>query len=179
MAETAIVGAVDVTPGVAARAHGLLAAAAAHNGDPVAADRAADRAVELSAASIPAQEPPWFYWWSQSRVLYLTGVSAMGAGRFDLAEARLAECVASMGPEFVADRAFHLTHLAAARLRLGELEGACRTATDAVDLIRGLDAERARTQLVAFRRSLEPHATASAVTTFAAATADVLPRNSG
>lgn len=104
-------------------------------------------------------------------------MSALSSGRPEIAQTQFTHAISGLDASFPCRRARFLTLLAIARLRLGELDGACHTATEAVDLIRGVEAERVHTLLIDFRRALEPHATATVVSAFATATADVLRRN--
>jgi transcriptional regulator with XRE-family HTH domain len=174
LAESALVGAKALTPAAAARVNGHLAVAAARAGNTAAAEQATGRMLDLHETSDPAQEPPWLYWWSRSSVLHLHGWSAMGAGRYDIAEAQYQESLNHLGAEYPIERARNLTLLATARLNLGELEGACQAASSAANLIRGHDAEWVRTLLTNFRRALEPHATSTPAIAFTTETADVL-----
>jgi hypothetical protein len=58
------------------------------------------------------------------------------------------------------------SHLATARARLGELDGACRSATEAAVAAKRLSSERIRSQLAEFRNSIKPHTNSTPVKEF-------------
>jgi len=168
--QSALHGAPDLTPAVAARVHGQLAVAAARAGDAADANRAAGRSRELTAASDPAAEPPWIYWWSDGDALHLCAWTALNADRPDIAETLFEQAIAQIDAPVY--RARNLALQATARLQLGELEGACGTAMEAFTLVGELEAGWVRTLLGDFRTALRPHATAAAATAYLTATAD-------
>ncbi|MGH7511231.1 MAG: hypothetical protein ACREMZ_17520 [Gemmatimonadales bacterium] len=77
LAESALTGAKDLTPAIAAWIQGRLTTSAAYVGDAAAADRARGRMFELTSAIDPAAEPPWIYWWSDAEAHYHAGQSAL------------------------------------------------------------------------------------------------------
>jgi hypothetical protein len=73
LAESALVGAKDLTPAVGSWIQARLASSAAYAGDAIAADRALGWMFELKAAVDPAAEPAWIYWWSAAETEYYAG----------------------------------------------------------------------------------------------------------
>lgn len=180
LAETALLGAKDLAPAVAARVHGHLAAAAGAAGDGATVDRAIGRMFELTAVSDPATAPAFLYWWSDARAQWLAGRAALLADQPHIAERHLGDAVSGLDANaYPLDRTRYLAVLARARLQLGEVDSACQTATEAATLTRELDSERLRVQLRDFRRTAQPHASSAAVRDFDARTADLLKVTAG
>jgi hypothetical protein len=76
------------------------------------------------------------------------------------------DSIATCKPEHPRGRALRLCSLATARARLGELDGACRSATEAAVAAKRLSSDRIRSQLADFRNSIEPHANSTPVKEF-------------
>jgi transcriptional regulator with XRE-family HTH domain/tetratricopeptide (TPR) repeat protein len=175
LTESALMVGKDLTPAVAARVNGHLAAAACMTGDCATADRVIGRVFDLTAASEPATEPSWIYWWSSARADMFAGRVALTADRPQQAERYFVSAVEGLDAAiYPQDRVRNLYRLAAARLQLGEVEGACTTAAEAAALTRDLASERLRTQLCDFRRLAQPYASTAAVATFDVNAADLL-----
>lgn len=174
LAESALAGAKGITPAVEASIQANLAYAAAYVGQQNTATRAQDRMFELTAAMDPTAEPPYIYWWSDAEAHLAAGSSALVLGRPRQAEAHYRDALASLAPSFPFDRVHILTRLATARLQFGELEGACRVATEAGALLRRLDAPHKRTLLAEFRTAAQPYATTAEVKEFDTKFADLL-----
>jgi len=175
LTESALMAAKELTPAVAARVNGHLAEASSRLGDTTTADRVIGRVFDLTAASDPVAEPSWIYWWSATHAEGFAGRVALMADRPQQAEQRFLSTVAGLDPAtYPQDRAANLYRLATARLRLGEVEGACHTAAEAAAITRDLASERLRSQLRDFRRTAQPHASSVAVRNFDTHTADLL-----
>ncbi len=166
LAESALVGAKDLTPAVGSWIQARLASSAAYAGDAIAADRAQGRMFELKAAVDPAAEPAWIYWWSDAEAHYYAGGSALALGKPRQAETHLRSALAQLDPAFPRDRANFLTRLALARVQLGELDGACRAATEAGGLLRHLDSPHQWTRLSEFRKAVQPFSATTQVKDF-------------
>ncbi|MGH3885107.1 MAG: hypothetical protein ACRDSZ_00825 [Pseudonocardiaceae bacterium] len=166
LAESALVGAKDLTPAVGSWIQARLASSAAYAGDAIAADRAQGRMFELTAAVDPAAEPPWIYWWSDAEAYYHAGQSALALDNPRQAETHFRNALARLDPSFPRDRINILTRLALARVRLGELDGACRTATEAGGLLRQLDSQHLWTRLGEFRKAVQPYSATAQVKDF-------------
>jgi tetratricopeptide (TPR) repeat protein len=174
LAESALVGARDLSPAMAARVHGGICMAAACTGDARAADQASGRMLDLTAVVDPAGEPSYIYWWSEAYAHYRVGQALLALGDAKGAVDHYRRALSRLDPGYQRDRALFLTQQATAMARLGDLDGACLAAGEAAALTRRLGSERARTRLVEFRRAIAPHATAAPVRTFDTTHPDLL-----
>jgi len=178
LAESALIGARDLTPAMAARLHGDLGMAAACIGDADAMNRALGRMFELTAVVDPADEPPWIYWWSDAYAHYRAGQACLALNDAKNAEHHYRGALSRLDPTYSRDRALYLAQQAMAQVQLRELDSACRTAGETAALARRLGSERVRTRLVEFRRAVQPHANAAAVKDFDTKFADLLRADS-
>ncbi|MGH3832148.1 MAG: hypothetical protein ACRDRS_17160 [Pseudonocardiaceae bacterium] len=174
LAESALVGAKDLTPAVESWIQARLASSAAAAGDTIAADRAQGRMFELTAAVDPAAEPAWMYWWSEAEAHYHAGQSALALDKSRQAETHFRNALARLSPSFPRERINVLTRLALVRVGLGELDGACRAATEAGGLLRRLDSEHKRIRLAEFRKAVQPYAATAQVKDFDAKFSDLI-----
>jgi hypothetical protein len=166
LTESALSGAHELTPAVAASLYARLAWGAAGADDVVAWQRAQNRAFELLTGATPENEPPWIYWCTEQHVHGIAGQSLLIMGRPAQAESHLRTAIALLGPSFTRERAEWLCLLATARLGAGSVEQACATASEAATTIRKLDSPRVQRLLVDFRRAADPYAGATAVRDF-------------
>lgn len=166
LAESALVGAKDLTPAVGSWIQARVATSAAYSGDAIAADRAQSRMFELTAAVDPTAEPPWIYWWSDAEAHYHAGQSALALDKPRQAETYFRDALSRLNPSFSRDRASWLTRLAVTRVRLRELDGACRAATEAAVLVRRLDSQSMRARLAEFRKTVQPYANTAQIKDF-------------
>ncbi|MGH3771736.1 MAG: hypothetical protein ACRDRW_10120, partial [Pseudonocardiaceae bacterium] len=164
----------ELTPAVAGSLYGRLAVGAAHAGDAKTSQRAQDRAFELLAWSVPENEPPWIYWFTEADAQALAGWSLLALGRPGEAEPRLLRAVALLDPAFTRDRAGMLCDLATAQVGAGAVDRACATASEAALIIRRLDSPREQRLLADFRRAAAPYASSAAVREFDAKHRDLL-----
>ncbi|HET8642279.1 MAG TPA: hypothetical protein VFM37_10090 [Pseudonocardiaceae bacterium] len=176
LAESGLLGAKQLSPAVAARMHGRLAETAASAGDAVAANRAIEAMFNHHATIDPAVEPPWIYWWDTAETHYLAGQTALALDDPRRAEAHYRDALVQLDPAYPRTRGRLLPQLAMARLRMGELEGACRAAAEAGTIGRKLGSERVRTRLIEFRRAAAPYANTQALKHFDAKFADLFMR---
>lgn len=174
LAESALAAEKELTPAVAASLHGRLALGAAYSADATTCRRAQDRSFELLARSVPQDEPPWIYWFTQADAHGLAGWSLLALGRPTEAEPHLRRAVAMIDPAFARDRSGMLLDLATARLGAGAVERACETAGEAATVIRRLDSPRERRLLIEFRRAARPYAGSTAVQEFDAKHRDLI-----
>ncbi len=174
LAESALVGAKDLTPATASWLQARIASSAAYAGDATASDRAQGRMFELMATVEPAAEPPWIYWWSDAEAYYHAGQSALALNKPRQAETHFRSALSRLSPSFPRDRASWLTRLALARVQLSELDGACRAATEAGALLRRLDSQHLWTRLGEFRKAVQPYANTTLVKDFDAKFSDLL-----
>jgi hypothetical protein len=174
LTESALRAERELTPAVAGSLYGRLAVGAAYTGDTTASQRAQDRAFELLAQSVPENEPPWIYWFTEADAQGLAGWSLLVLGRPVEAEPHLRRAVALLDPAFTRDRAGMLCDLATARVGAGTVERACATASEAASIIRRLDSPREQRLLADFRRTAAPYARSVAVREFDAKHRDLL-----
>ncbi|HXV94798.1 MAG TPA: hypothetical protein VD813_15950 [Pseudonocardia sp.] len=166
LAESALTVERSLTPAVSALLHSRLAYAAARTGDEAGWRRAQDRAETLLARAVPANEPPWIYWFTEAELEGVAGTALLEFGRPAEAERHLRRAVMLIDPGFVRDRAMWMADLAAARVRTGAVEQACATASEAAALMRRVESPRDQRRLARFRRSAEPYARVDAVREF-------------
>jgi hypothetical protein len=166
LTESALRAERELTPAVAGSLYGRLAVGAAYTRDTTASQRAQDRAFELLAQSVPENEPPWIYWFTEADAQGLAGWSLLVLGRPGEAEPHLRRAVALLDPAFTRDRAGMLCDLATARVGAGTIERACATASEAASIIRRLDSPREQRLLADFRRAAAPYARSAAVREF-------------
>ncbi|MGQ0775922.1 MAG: hypothetical protein ACT4NY_16135, partial [Pseudonocardiales bacterium] len=174
LAESALVGAKELTPALEASIQSHLVVAAARAGDATTAVRAQGRMFELTAAVDPAVEPPYIYWWSDACAHSTAGSSALALGNPRQAEKHYRDALARIDPSFPRDRLHILTRLALARVHLRELDGACRAATEAGTLLRRLNSQDKGTLLAEFRAAAQPYAKTTQIKDFDAKFADLL-----
>ncbi len=178
LAESALSAERELTPAVAASLYGCLAVGHAYAGDGAASARAQTRAVDLFSRSIPAEEPPWIYWFTAADVQGIAGWSLLALGRPKEAEPHLRRTVAMLDPTLSRDRAAWLCDLATARVSTGAVDEACISAREAASVIRRLDSARDRRLLADFRRAAAPFASSAAVREFDSKHRDLLTASS-
>jgi len=167
LAETGLTGAKNLDPTTAAYLHGKAATSAAMLGNPATSDRARGRMFELTAEAKQVQSAPtWLYWWELSDAHDQAGRAALVLGHNRQAETHFRDAVATCNPDYPRSRALWLCYLATARNRLGELDSACRSATEAAVAAKRLSSERIRNQLTDFRNSIKPHTNSTPVKEF-------------
>jgi len=174
LAESALKAERELTPAVAASLHGRLALGAAHAGDDATWRRAQDRAFDLLARSVPAEEPSWIYWFTEADANGIAGQSLLALRRPSEAEPHLRRTLSLIDPGFARDRAGWLCHLATARIATGAVEQACATASEAAALIKRLESAHDRSRLVDFRRAAAPYTRSAAVREFDAKHRDLV-----
>jgi len=165
LAESGLTGAKNLDPTTAAYLHARVTTSAATLGNQATSDRARGQMFELTAEQT-RKAPGWLYWWDLGCAHDLAGRAALALGNNRQAATHFRDAIASCNPELPRDRSLRLCRLATARARLGELDGACRSATEAAVAAKRLGTERIRTHLVDFRHSVEPHANSTPVKEF-------------
>ncbi|MGH3937943.1 MAG: hypothetical protein ACRDTG_04795 [Pseudonocardiaceae bacterium] len=165
-AESALASERVLTPAVTASLYGRLALGAAYASEATACRRSQDRAFNLLSRSVPDNEPPWIYWFTEADAQGLAGWSLLALGQSADAELYLRRAISLLDPSFARDRAGMLCDLATARIGTGAVERACATAGEAAAIIRRLNSPRQSRLLADFRRAAEPYASTSAVREF-------------
>ncbi|MGH4017059.1 MAG: hypothetical protein ACRDSL_24660 [Pseudonocardiaceae bacterium] len=166
LAESALRGARELPPAVEAATCARLARGAAYAGDASTWQRAQDRAFDLLTRSVPDDEPPWIYFFTEDHAQGMAGESLLALGRPKQAEGHLRRAVALMDPRFVKDRVRWQCRLATARVGAGSVEQACAAVGEAATTIRRLKSPRTQEFLADFRRAAEPYADSAAVREF-------------
>jgi hypothetical protein len=174
LTESALNGARELTPAVEASLRARLARAAASVGDAATWQRSQDRAFDLLSRSVPEDEPPWIYYFTEGDAHGIAGESLLALGRPKRAEGHLRSAVALMHPGFTRDRVQWLCLLATARVGPDSIEHACATASEAAATIRRLESPRAQKHLAEFRRATVPYASSAAVREFDAKYRDLI-----
>ncbi len=174
LAESALNGARELTPAVEASLHARLARGAARAGDATSWERSHDRVFDLLARSVPEDEPPWIYYFTEADARGIAGQSLLALDRPKQAESQLRDAVALLNPSMTRDRAEWLSYLATARVGAGAVEHGCATAGEAATTIRRLDSPRMHQCLAGFRRAATPYAGTAAVREFDAKHRDLL-----
>jgi len=166
LAESALRSARDLTPAVEAATYARLARGAAYAGDAETWQRAQDRAFDVLTRSVPENEPPWIYWFTERHAHGIAGQSLLALNRPTQAEPHLRDSIALLDPHFIRERAEGLCRLATARVGAGSIGHACATASEAAVTIRRLSSPRVQQLLIDFRRAAAPYAGSAAVREF-------------
>ncbi|MGH3888701.1 MAG: transcriptional regulator [Pseudonocardiaceae bacterium] len=174
LAESALKAEPELTPAVAASLHGRLALGAARAGDEATWRRAQDRAFDLLARSVTADEPSWIYWFTEADANGIADQSLLALGRPGDAEPYLRRTLSLIDPGFARDRAGWLCHLATTRIATGAVEQACATASEAAALIRRLEYPYDRSRLTDFRVAATLYARSVAMREFDAKHRDLV-----
>jgi hypothetical protein len=163
-ARTAIAGKRGrLTPAVESAAHARLGMARARLGDLPGAAAAFDAAETLLAASDPAAEPDWIYWFTPADLHGVVGKAYLMAGRPATAVGHLDTAVSETDATFVRDQAFWLNIAAEAQIRNGQVDEGKATAERALGLlVADLDSELAAGTFSEFCAALREKDPASA-----------------
>ncbi|MFD3920169.1 XRE family transcriptional regulator [Streptomyces sp. NPDC058595] len=153
------------TPRVEAMLLSRRARTRAHQNNPACfADL--DRAAELLATSTGHDDPPWIYWFDKSELLGALASTHLDMNRPDRAEETFTEAAALFPADRVRTRALFLTRRADAQCRQGELEKACATAAQALDLTEEISSYRAAGPLHELAVRMQPHESVPSVRDF-------------
>jgi len=135
--------------------------ARAHLGDPRCwADF--DRAEALLAQANDHQDPDWAYWFDAAEILGARASSHRDMNQPGPAEAVFAQAHAMFDPTCVRTHALYLTRQADAQYAQGQIEHACATAGQALDLAEGISSHRTTAPLLDLADRLGAYAVPSA-----------------
>lgn len=132
-------------------------------------ERAALRAVESAEAAAAATArgaaviPWWFDFYDDNRLVGIKGHAYVQLGRCDDAHAALDGAITRLPPAEVKQRTTYLADLATTLAHKLEIEGACRTAMQALDCLLQSGYGSVGPRLRAFRTLLDPYASSPAV----------------
>jgi hypothetical protein len=144
-----------------ARGHALL-------GDTRACATVAGQAVEVLGRSRPDDDPDWIAHFDQAYLADELAHCHRDLGQPQQAVRRAEEALAGLGPTKARRRAIGLLVLAQAQVQQREIERACHTGSQAVELLSGLRSDRGTEYLDDFRHRLEPYAQEVVVREFGA-----------
>jgi len=174
-AETGSKGA--ITPAVSAVLAALSARSYAQIRDKQAYSAAVNRAFTLLDRSQQGEEPSWAYWITEATLNDLAGNCFLAAGDFYQAVRHLDRGLGLLDESFVRDQAEHLTSLAVAYLRQREVEQACTTGVQALNLlVDQVNSPRIISSLRGFQRELAPYRAQPCVRDFTEQARQVLVR---
>lgn len=126
-------------------------------GDGVAARRALTTSSRLMDRATSGDAPAWSYWVDEHRVAAQTGRALCDLGDQKAGQNEIAAVIRSWGEAYPRDRAKYLGTLAVSHLRTGDVDSACDSGKQAVDLLAGqVDSEQARRLLRNFEKELAP-----------------------
>ncbi|MGH2843888.1 MAG: helix-turn-helix domain-containing protein, partial [Solirubrobacteraceae bacterium] len=125
-------------------------------GNPTAALRALDRARDALAAPGLSLELPWFDYYDATRLAGFAGYATLRAGRYDDARTELGRALAKLSHSAVKQRAVFLADLATVELHDGNLDHACKIASDAADQLHQAGYATGAGRLREFRAALAP-----------------------
>jgi transcriptional regulator with XRE-family HTH domain len=144
-----------------ARGHALL-------GDARACNAVAGQAVEALERATPDDDPDWIAHFNQAYLADELAHCHRDLGQPALAVRRAEESLAGHGPTKVRRRAIGLLVLAQAQVQQREIEQACHSGSEAVELLSALRSTRGAEYLDDLRQRLEPYAQESVVREFGA-----------
>ena len=125
-------------------------------GNPTGALSAVDRAREVLAAPGLAAELPWFDYYDATRLAGFAGYATLRAGRHDEARAELSTALGKLPRSAVKQRAVFLADLATVELHDGNVDHACKIASDAADQLHQAGYATGAGRLRELRTALDP-----------------------
>ncbi|OLZ44151.1 transcriptional regulator [Amycolatopsis coloradensis] len=139
-----------VTPGVEAVCHIAEARGHAMLSDAQASGRAAGRAIRALERGGPGPEPTWVAHVDQAYLAEELARCARDLDQLATVVRWSREAVRGCPPGWSRRRALRLILLATAELQVGDVEHACHTAKQAVEVLKGVHSEQCAVDLVAF-----------------------------
>ncbi|MGH8878742.1 MAG: helix-turn-helix domain-containing protein [Stackebrandtia sp.] len=134
-------------------------------GNPTAALHALDRARDALTAPGLVPELPWFDYYDATRLAGFAGYTTLCAGRYDEARTELSTALDMLARSAVKQRAVFLADFATVELHDGNLDHACKIATDAADQLHQAGYATGAGRLRELRATLEPWKSAVPVRT--------------
>jgi transcriptional regulator with XRE-family HTH domain len=136
-------------------------------GDATTARSSLEAAMKFLGNSIDGDTPSWAYWVDETRIKAQIGRALFDLGDFDAAVRDLTAAVVECGLKYPRDRATWQGRIAIAQLRTGQLDQACLSGRQTVDLLADhVDTERGLGFLRTFKDELAPYSSASAANEF-------------
>ncbi|MGW5679835.1 XRE family transcriptional regulator, partial [Streptomyces sp. NPDC003860] len=134
-----------------------------------------DRSAELVEVKGHEADPDWVYWFDQAEHLGALASTHLDLGHPDRAERTFAEGAALFPADRIRTQALFLARRADAQWRQGEIEGACSTAGQALDLTETISSHRSASTLRGLALSMDCHERVPAVRDFRDRLAAALP----
>ncbi len=123
-----------------------------------------NRSSEFLGKAVAGDTPPWAYWVDETRLTAQIGRALFDLGDYKGAERDLTTAMTACHDRYPRDRATWQGRVAISQLRTGQLEPACDSAQQTVDLLAGhVDSERGLGFLRTFKEDLAPFADTSSV----------------
>lgn len=132
-------------------------------GNHTAALHAVDRARDTLTAPSLSQALPWFDYFNDTRLAGFAGYTTLRAGKYDDARAELGGALDTLPRSAIKQRAVFLADLATVELHDGNIDHACRIASDAADQLRQAGYATGAGRLREFRSAVEPWKTSAPV----------------
>ncbi|MGH3697373.1 MAG: helix-turn-helix domain-containing protein [Pseudonocardiaceae bacterium] len=146
----------------------------ARAGDERATWHALHRAGVLLGAGQREEDPPWLAFWSEADLASLVVRAAQDLGNLPLAERSARDALAAVGPAYPRNRALYLGQHVEVLVRLGHVEEAVYTATQAVEAASEVSSARIADRLDRVRAELAHFSNQPKVTEFLDWSAEVL-----
>lgn len=121
-----------------------------------------DRAEALLAKAGGHDDPEWVYWFDEAELLGARASSHRDLHQPQQAEAAFAQAQEMFDKSWVRTRALYLARQADAQFEQGQIERACATAGDALDLTEGISSQRTIAPLLDLADRLTPYNTPEA-----------------
>lgn len=134
-----------------------------NSGNPTAALHALDRARDALAAPGLTLELPWFDYYDATRLAGFAGYATLRAGRYNDARAELSGALGELARSAVKQRAVFLADFATVELHDGNLDHACKIATDAAHQLHQAGYATGAGRLRELRAALDPWKTTTPV----------------
>jgi len=125
-------------------------------GNPTGALTAIDRARDALTAPGLSAELPWFDYYDATRLAGFAGYATLRAGRHDEARAELGTALGKLPRAAVKQRAVFLADLATVELHDGNVDHACKIASDAADQLHQAGYATGAGRLRELRTALDP-----------------------
>ncbi|MEV6133637.1 helix-turn-helix transcriptional regulator [Streptomyces violaceusniger] len=154
-AQTAVRG--RSTPTVDAMLAARQARALAKAGDARACAHALNRAHDLLGQGPHDADPPWAYWVQRPEVDMLTGSCMLDLDRPADAQSHFTRADAAYGPEYVRTHVLYLSRMATAQLRQRDVEAACISTNQALDLATNVHSGRSSDHVRDAVKQLRPY----------------------
>ncbi len=136
-------------------------------GDTRTARGALETATQFLGRATNGDTPSWAYWVDETRLKAQIGRALFDLGDYGAAERDLTAAVIECGVKYPRDRATWQGRVAIAQLRTGQLDQACLSGRQTVDLLADhVDSDRGIGFLRTFKDELEPYSSASAANEF-------------